>query len=224
MRAVLAGGRLVALGIDSRLMREPHEVVAGRVAEAVDAAFGEARPHDDSVPLIEPLALARELRAVRADLDARMARLTASVEVSAAGLSTGSGAPGGVPTLDFGELFDQLVEMLETIGGVPDEDLRGTSAGLVSAVCAPGPRLVALSVTPRAMHGGPGALGGRVVCAVNDALADLEARTRLRRAGSGAGVEQVMARVAELREQGALRMRAYAQGMAALMTGIGPHG
>ncbi|GAA2904074.1 hypothetical protein GCM10020220_111600 [Nonomuraea rubra] len=178
VRAVLAGGRLVSVGIDSWLMREPPETVAALVAEAVDAAFARESPVDAAVPFVEPLALARELRAVRADLDARMARVTASIEVSAAALRAGC----GVPLMDFGELFDRLIAMLETIGGVPDGDVRGTSEGPVSAVCAPGPRLVALNVTARALYGGPWALGERVVEGVNTALDDLRHGLLRRRA------------------------------------------
>ncbi|MFB4280123.1 MULTISPECIES: hypothetical protein [unclassified Nonomuraea] len=232
MRAVLEKGRLVSLGVEPRLLREPADVVAGLVAEAVDAAFGRASSAADDgvVPFVEPLALARELRAVRAELDARMARVTASIEVSAAALRAGAragagavgGVPGGVPSLAFGELFDQLIDMLETIGGVPDADLRGVSEGPVSAVCAPGPRLVSLSVAPWALYGGTRALGERVVRSVNAALDDLEAGVLRRRAESGAGADRVMARVAELREEGVLRMRAYTQGMAGLMAGIRP--
>ncbi|MEV4172106.1 hypothetical protein [Nonomuraea sp. NPDC049709] len=228
MRAVLEKGRLVSLEVEPRLLREPADVVAGLVAEAVDAAFGRASSAADDgvVPFVEPLALARELRAVRAELDARMARVTASIEVSAAALRAGArveaGAVGGVPSLAFGELFDQLIDMLETIGGVPDADLRGVSEGPVSAVCAPGPRLVSLSVAPWALYGGTRALGERVVRSVNAALDDLEAGVLRRRAESGAGADLVMARVAELREQGVLRMRAYTQGMAGLMAGIRP--
>ncbi|MEV0825406.1 hypothetical protein [Nonomuraea rubra] len=213
VRAVLAGGRLVSVGIDSWLMREPPETVAALVAEAVDAAFARESPVDAAVPFVEPLALARELRAVRADLDARMARVTASIEVSAAALRAGC----GVPLMDFGELFDRLIAMLETIGGVPDGDVRGTSEGPVSAVCAPGPRLVALNVTARALYGGPWALGERVVDGVNTALDDLRHGLLRRRAEAGAGTEQIMARVEELRRLGVLRMRAYARDMAAMM-------
>ncbi|MGR6917228.1 hypothetical protein ACU635_23585 [[Actinomadura] parvosata] len=213
VRAVLAGGRLVSVGVEPWLTREPPETVAALVAEAVDAAFARESPVDAAVPFVEPLALARELRAVRADLDARMARVTASIEVSAAALR----AQAGVPLLDFGELFDRLIEMLETIGGVPDGDVRGTSEGPVSAVCAPGPRLVALSVTARALYGGPRALGERVVDGVNAALDDLRYGLLRRRAEAGAGTEQIMARVEELRGLGVRRMRAYARAMAAMM-------
>ncbi|TYB70317.1 hypothetical protein FXF51_04505 [Nonomuraea sp. PA05] len=213
MRAVLTRGRLVAVGIDPWLMREPPETVAAQVAEAVDAAFAGESPVDDAVPFVEPLALARELRAVRADLDARMARVTASIEVSAAALCAGA----GVPLLDFGELFDRLIAMLETIGGVPDGDVRGTSEGPVSAVCAPGPRLVALNVTARAMYGGSRLLGERVVDGVNIALDDLRHGLLRRRAEAGAGTEQIMAGVEELRRAGASRMRGYVRDMAAMM-------
>ncbi|MCP2355289.1 hypothetical protein HD597_002309 [Nonomuraea thailandensis] len=213
MRAVLAGGRLVSVGIDSWLTREPPEIVAALVAEAVDAAFAGEPPADAAVPFVEPLALARELRAVRADLEARMARVTASVEVSAAALRAGA----GVPLMGFGELFDRLIAMLETIGGVPDGDVRGTSEGPVSAVCAPGPRLVALSVTPRALFGGSRVLGERVVDGVNTALDDLRYGLLRRRAEAGAGTERIMAGVEELRRLGVLRMRAYARDMAAMM-------
>ncbi|AQZ61072.1 unnamed protein product [[Actinomadura] parvosata subsp. kistnae] len=220
MRAVLAGGRLVSVGVEPWLTREPPETVAALVAEAVDAAFAGESPVDAAVPFVEPLALARELRAVRADLDARMARVTASIEVSAAALR----ARAGVPLLDFGELFDRLIEMLETIGGVPDGDVRGTSEGPVSAVCAPGPRLVALSVTARALYGGPRALGERVVDGVNAALDDLRYGLLRRRAEAGAGTEEIMARVEELRGLGVRRMRAYARAMAAMMDEVGAAG
>ncbi|UBU09701.1 hypothetical protein [Nonomuraea gerenzanensis] len=213
MRAVLAKGRLVTVGIDPWLMREPPETVAALVAEAVDAAFAGQSPVDAAVPFVEPLALARELRAVRADLDARMARVTASIEVSAAALR----AEAGVPLLDFGELFDRLIAVLETIGGVPDGDVRGISEGPVCAVCAPGPRLVALNVTGRAMYGGARVLGERVVDGVNAALDDLRHGLLRRRAAAGAGTEQVGARLEELRRLGVLRMRGYAEGMAAMM-------
>ncbi|MFC7584178.1 hypothetical protein ACFQYP_10910 [Nonomuraea antimicrobica] len=222
MRAMLAHGRLVSLVIDPRLLRERPEIVAGRVAEAVDGAFGREVPGEEAVPFVEPLALARELRAVRADLDVRMARVTASIEVSAAALRAEAEVPSGVPGIELGELFDRLVEMLETIGGVRDDDVRGRSEGLVSAVCAPGPRLVSLSVAPRALYGGTRALGERVTAAVNAALDDLDAAVLRRRAEAGAGTEQIMATVAELRELSVQRMRTYAQGMSAMMAGIRP--
>ncbi|MBB5773448.1 hypothetical protein [Nonomuraea jabiensis] len=203
-------------------MREPPETVAGLVAEAINAAFGEAPAEDTSVPYVDPLALARELRGVRADLDARMERVTASIQASAAELRKEAVVPADVPTMAFGELFDQLIDVLETIGGGPAEDVRGRAEGPVSVVCAPGPRLLSLSVAARAMGGGSGQLGELVVAAVNAALDDLEAGQLRRREESGAGSEQVMARIDELRELSVLRMRAYAQGVAALMAGIQP--
>ncbi|SEH00683.1 hypothetical protein SAMN05444920_117114 [Nonomuraea solani] len=220
MRVVLARERLVSVGIDPRLLREPPETVAEVVAGEIDAALRDRPADDEDVPRVEPLALARELRAVRAELDARMARVRASIQASAAGLREEAEVPGDVPTLDFGELFDPLVEVLETIGGVPVEDLRGESGGPVSAVCAPGPRLVSLRVTPRAMGGGSRELGERVAGAVNAALDDLAAGLLRRR--EEAGAEQIMARVAELRELGVLRMQAYVQEMTGMMAGIRP--
>ncbi|MFI7611916.1 hypothetical protein ACIBP6_11910 [Nonomuraea terrae] len=213
MRAVYAKGRLVSLEIDPGLLREPPGRVAAGVAEAVDAAFRQARADGGDPGLVEPLALARELRAVQAGLDARMARVTATIEASVR-------AGGGVPALDFGELFGPLIDVLETIGRVPDDDVRGASCGPVSAVCAPGPRLVSLSVPARVLHGGAGQVGARVVSAVNAALEDLEAGLRRRREEAGAGPERITARVEELRELGVARMRAYVRGMAGLMAGI----
>ncbi|WP_090765101.1 hypothetical protein [Nonomuraea maritima] len=217
--------------IEPGLLREPPGRITAHVAEAVDAAFRRARSADGDAALVEPLALARELRAVRAGLDARMARVTATIEASLASTRTGTHvgaaaadgeAPGGVPVMDFGELFGPLVEVLETIGAVPDDDVRGVSGGPVRAVCAPGPRLVSLHVPGRALHGGPAQVGARVVTAVNAALDDLETGLRRRHDEAGAGTERIRATVEELRELGVARMRAYIGGMAGLMAGIRP--
>lgn len=221
-RAVHARGRLVSVEIEPGLLREPPGRITAHVAEAVDAAFRQARSADGDAALVEPLALARELRAVWAGLDARMARVAATIEASLAGKHAGAEAPGDVPVMDFGELFGPLVEVLETIGAVPDDDVRGVSGGPVRAVCAPGPRLVSLHVPGRALHGGPAQVGARVVTAVNAALDDLEAGLRRRHDEAGAGTERIRAAVEELRELGVARMRAYIGGMAGLMAGIRP--
>ncbi|MCO5996148.1 YbaB/EbfC family nucleoid-associated protein [Actinoallomurus rhizosphaericola] len=225
VRAVVTHGRMISLDVEPRLLRSSPEKLADHLTEAVNAAFADLLAAG-AVPQVDPRALARQLRGLRDDLSAGMAESTASVQRSIEGLRGDAVVPSSVPTMDFAGMFDQLIDVLETIGGVPDEDteeLRGQGAvpGRISVTCAAGPRLVEMDLRERAMRSTPD-LADAVTTAVNAALDDLADKLRRRREEAGADSERITGRIAELRELGVARLDAYVRQMTDFMAGIRP--
>lgn len=226
VRAVVTHGSLISLEVEPRLLRSSPEELAEHLVEAVNAAFADLLAAAGSVPQVDPRALARQLRGLRDELNAGMAESTASVQRSIDGLRDDAVVPATVPTMDFTGMFDQLIDVLETIGGVPDEDieeLRGQGAvpARVSVTCAPGPRLVEMDLRERAMRSTPD-LAEAVTTAVNAALDDLVEKLRRQRQEAGADSEKINNRIGELRELGVARLDAYVRQMTEFMAGIRP--
>jgi DNA-binding protein YbaB len=229
VRAVVAATRMISLEPDPRVLRHDPETLAEHLRTAVNAAFEDLRTAaaaDGEAPVIDPLAMARQFRALSDDLDHRMTAVTGSIQESATALRRDAEVPGELPTMEFGDLFGQLADLLEIIGGVPDGEPplgEGTvTGGWVRVTCEPGPRVVSMTVQRRAMRG-TAELAGHVEAAVNAALEDLAEKTRELRKEAGADPEKINARIGELRELGVTRMEAYGQAVSGLMGGIRPY-
>ncbi|WP_433242250.1 hypothetical protein ACQPYK_37735 [Streptosporangium sp. CA-135522] len=227
VRAVVTDGRLTSLTMSARSALPAPEELAGHVLSAVNAAlddFAAQSAGRDPLPVIDPLALARQFREIRDDLDARMSHLAGSVQASVRRLRQEVEVASDVPSLDFRQMFDQLIDMLEAVGGVALDEAEEplgegfTDRRMVHAICRPGPRLVSVTIQQRAMSD-KAQLCDHLVRAVNLAIDEVEQRLQERR---GADPEKIMARIGELQESGVMQMRAYGQALNAFMDGVQP--
>jgi DNA-binding protein YbaB len=229
VRAVVAApANVVSLKLDPRSLRQPPEELAGHVRAAINAAFDDLRRVLGEIaraPVIDPLAVARELRALSEDLDRRMGSVTGAIQESVTALRQDAVVPGEVPTMEFGDMFGQLADLLETIGGVTDGEPpvgEGTvSGGWIRVRCEPGPRIASIIIERRAMRSAD-ELAALIVAAANAGLEDLLAKSRELRREAGADPDEINARIEELRELGIARMLEYGQGVSTLMGGIRP--
>jgi hypothetical protein len=228
VRAVVtAPATVVSLRLDPRSLRQSPEELAGHVRTAVNAAFDDLRRVLSEItraPVIDPLAVARELRALSEDLDRRMGGVTGAIQESVTTLRQDAIVPGEVPTMEFGDMFGQLADLLETIGGVTDGETpvgEGTAeGGRIRVRCEPGPRIASITIERRAR--GADELAALIVAAANAGFEDLLAKSRDLRREAGADPDEINARIEELRELGISRMLDYGQAVSTLMGGIRP--
>jgi DNA-binding protein YbaB len=229
VRAVVtAPATVVSLKLDPRSLRQPPEELAGHFRAAINEAFDDLRralTEISGAPVIDPLAIARELRSVSEDLDRRMGGVTGAIQESVTALRQDAVVPGEVPTMEFGDMFGQLADLLETIGGVADGEPpvgEGTvSGGWVRVRCEPGPRIASIVIERRAMRGAD-ELAALVLAAANAGFTDLLAKSAELRREAGADPDAINARIEELRERGITRMLEYGQAVSTLMGGIRP--
>ncbi|WP_406312503.1 hypothetical protein OHA77_28560 [Streptosporangium sp. NBC_01639] len=225
VRAVVVDGRLASLTMDARSLSLTPEKLAGHVLAAVNAALDDIvdQSGPDPFPAVDPLALARQFREIRDDFDVQMGHVTGSIQASARKLRQEADVAAEVPSLDFRQMFDQLIDVLEAVGGAShDEAEEPLGEGLaarqmVRVVCGPGPRLVSVTIQQRAMRG-TAELCDHLVSAVNQAVDGLQELQERR----GAGPDEIMARIGELQESGVTQLRVYGQALNAFMGSIRP--
>ncbi|MFI7644122.1 YbaB/EbfC family nucleoid-associated protein [Nonomuraea sp. NPDC049400] len=222
--------RLASIDMHARSMRLAPEKLAEHVLVAVNAALEDfaARSADQApVPVIDPLALAGQMRELRDEVGERMWVLTNAMRLSADQFRQEADIASDVPVMDFRHTFDEVIGLLETIGGVPDGEAdellgEGTAGrGMVRVISGPGPRLVAVTIDQRAMHTTP-ELSGYLEQAVNQAMDESAVRLREHRRAAGADPDLIEARIHGLQESGMDHMRSYGEALAAFMSSIRP--
>lgn len=230
VRAVVEDGRLESLDLHARSLLLAPESLAGRVLVAVNAAlddFAVRSAGEAPVPVIDLLAVARQMRELRDDIGERMRIVTDSTQASIDKLRQEAHVASDAPIVDFGHAFDQVIGLLETIGGVPDgnaEELLGeglAARSTVRVLCGPGPRLVSVTIDQRAMRTTP-ELAGHLVKAVNQAMDELAVKLREHRTAAGADPDLIEARIHELQKSGAAQMRSYGESLSAFMASVRP--
>lgn len=231
IRAVVTDGQLTSVTLNPRSLLLTPEKLAVHVLVAVNAAlddFFARSAGPDPLPAIDPLAVARQMRELRDEIGVRMRAITNSMQASADKLRQEAEVASDVPTLDLRHAFDQVADLLETIGDVPDGEAgvplgEGFAArGMVRATCRAGPRLTAVMIDQRSMRTTP-ELSGYLVKALNHAMDEFAAKLREHRRAAGADPDLIEARIHELQESGIAQMRSFGERLSSFMESVRPH-
>jgi hypothetical protein len=222
--------RLKTVRVEPRLLRSSPESLRVHLIEAVNAALADYRARLDEsreVPDFDLREIATDLRKENKQFEHDMRRNMAEAAETVAELRRSGVAVADLPTMEFGDLIDDLTDLLEKAnGGQADDDdeLTGTGEaprGTVRAVCVPGVRLDSLKVGSPAMRGTI-ELERDVVTAVNAALDDLAAKTRDRQAEAKVDLEALKRELSQLRERNLDRLQSYYRALSDVIVGIEP--
>jgi DNA-binding protein YbaB len=221
--------RLKTVRVEPRLLRSSPESLRVHLIEAVNAALADYRARLDEsreVPDFDLREIATDLRKANEQFEHDMRRNMAEAAETVAELRRSGVAVADLPTVEFGDLIDDLTDLLEKAndGQADGEELTGTGEaprGTVRAVCVPGVRLESLKVGSPALRGTL-ELERDVVTAVNAALDDLAAKTRDRQAETKVDPEALKRELSQLRERNLARLQSYYRALSDVIVGIEP--
>jgi DNA-binding protein YbaB len=233
VRAVAAADRLEGLELEARLMRMPPEQLEPHLVAAANAALDDLRanaPAADADSAVDPAVLAARLGQVAGEGLARMASISQGLTDAMTRISRQAQVSGRPGDHGLEHLLTQAQRTAQTAAGpaAPADvaadvaDARGEGAdadGQISAVVGAGARVETIRIEPRAMRAGSSELGERVVTAVNAALEDLRAKAR-EPGATPADRPDLAEQVRAVQDLSLQHMRAYSQGLSALMASI----
>jgi hypothetical protein len=220
--------RLETVRVEPRLLRSSSRNLGELLVEAVNAALEDFRDRRaDEVPVVDLGEAAEDMRKANEQFqyDARR-RMSEAAEIVAS-LRRDGVRIGDLPTVDFGDLIDELDDVMRTVDearNLGDEELAGVGEirhGEMRAVCVPIARLDSLTLDSRAMRGSV-ELERDVVTVVNAALEDLAAKIQERQASADIDADALRKRLGQVRERNLARLESYYQSMSTVINGIEP--
>jgi DNA-binding protein YbaB len=228
VRVTVTDERLETVRVEPRLLRSSPRNLSELLIEAVNAALEDFRARSaDAVPAIDLDEVADDMRKANEQFqyDARR-RMSEAAEIIA-GLRRDGVRIEDLPTVDFGDLVDELDDVMRTVRdaqNLDDEELAGIGEirrGEVRAVCVPTARLDSLTLDSRALRGTL-ELERDVVTVVNAALEDLAAEIQERQARADIDADALHKRLGQVRERNLARLGSYFQSMSDVINGIEP--
>lgn len=227
VRAVVAGGRVAAVGLEPRQMRRPAGDLARHLTAAINAAFDDFRAKARAADgvAVDPVAFAEGFAGFHDQAVRVMGMISQAITGAMDQLRESTGVRGDPSPKGLEHLLEQTRGVVDAVRGAGEDEAEEEAAGEGSAadgrvrvqVALAGP-VAALEIDQRAMRAGSQALVGQVAEAVNAALDDLQARAREQARAARVDPESLRA----LREASTEQMAAYTRSLRDLMSSIEP--
>jgi len=226
VRAVAEQARVKTLRIQPRAMALPPDELAECARTAVNEALADLRSAmpSDAGPGVDPAAVLEYLNQVQVEGLRTLELVTGALEQAMAQIRQTAAAHGTPAPHGLHGIVEEVQQTLAAVSRPPQEapdDLEGTAEaaqGRVRAVAEPGGRIRSLTVQARAMRSPSQELAEHIVTAVNNALDDLQAKTR-RETGI---VEIDQRRLDELRESAMRQSAEFMRSVSDMINSIQP--
>jgi len=223
VRAVASGNRLTGIELNPLVRERTPPEAAQLICAAINDALASGLPGPDEPPAPDPADVAAALVEVR-EVGLHTANQVAeSVSAAIAQVGARTGIHGDPRPHGLAELLDQAlrelhrVDELSAAGVDPVESADGDLRVVVSR---PG-RLESVTVTEESLSISLGALGARLVAAVNEALDKAEVAARDAAEQGGTDYSDAVERLDQLQESSLNQMRAYVESLSRIMSTIG---